>query len=140
MLLESVKLIIGLFLAIKGADVLISSSIGLGRKFKVSDFFIGLVIVGFGTSIPELLVSVDAVLNNSANLSVGNILGSNIANILLVFCALGFVNNIKIKDVAPFDMLFHLSMHVIFYLVFNFSTFGKKFGVLFIILFLFYIY
>ena len=140
MLLESVKLIIGLFLAIKGADVLISSSIGLGRKFKVSDFFIGLVIVGFGTSIPELLVSVDAVLNNSANLSVGNILGSNIANILLVFCALGFVNNIKIKDVAPFDMLFHLSMHVIFYLVFNFSTFGKKFGVLFIILFLFYIF
>jgi cation:H+ antiporter len=140
MLLETVKLIIGLFLAIKGADVLISSSIGLGRKFKVSDFFIGLVIVGFGTSIPELLVSVDAVLNNSANLSVGNILGSNIANILLVFSALGFVNNIKIKDVAPFDMLFHLSMHVIFYLVFNFSTFGKKFGVLFIILFLFYIF
>ena len=41
--LETVKLIIGLFLAIKGADVLISSSIGLGRKFKVSDFFIGLV-------------------------------------------------------------------------------------------------
>ena len=85
MLLETVKLIIGLFLAIKGADVLISSSIGLGRKFKVSDFFIGLVIVGFGTSVPELLVSVDAVLNNSANLSVGNILGSNIANVLLVF-------------------------------------------------------
>ena len=140
MLLETVKLIIGLFLAIKGADILISSSIGLGRRFKVSDFFIGLVIVGFGTSIPELLVSVDAVLNNSANLSVGNILGSNIANILLVFCALGFVNNIKIKDVAPFDMLFHLSMHIIFYLVFNFSTFGKKFGVLFIILFLFYIF
>ena len=140
MLLETVKLIIGLFLAIKGADILISSSIGLGRRFKVSDFFIGLVIVGFGTSIPELLVSIDAVLNNSANLSVGNILGSNIANILLVFCALGFVNNIKIKGVAPFDMLFHLSMHIIFYLVFNFSTFGKKFGVLFIILFLFYIF
>ena len=139
MLLETVKLIIGLFLAIKGADILISSSIGLGRKFKVSDFFIGLVIVGFGTSVPELLVSVDAVLNNSANLSVGNILGSNIANILLVFSALGFVNNIKIKNVAPFDMFFHLSMHVIFFLVFNFSTFGKKFGVLFIILFLFYI-
>ena len=138
--LETVKLIIGLFLAIKGADVLISSSIGLGRKFKVSDFFTGLLIVGFGTSVPELLVSVDAVLNNSANLSVGNILGSNIANILLVFCAVGFVNNVKIKDVAPFDMLFHLSMHVIFYLVFNFSTFGKKFGVLFIILFLFYIF
>ena len=94
----------------------------------------------FFDAMSQETISVDAVLNNSANLSVGNILGSNIANILLVFCALGFVNNIKIKGVAPFDMLFHLSMHVIFYLVFNFSTFGKKFGILFIILFLFYIF
>ena len=139
MLLEILKLISGLFLAIKGADILISSSVGLGRKLKVSDFFIGLVIIGFGTSIPELLVSVDAVLNNSANLSVGNILGSNIANILLVFSALGFVNNIKIRGVAPFDIFFHLSIHVIFFLIFNFSTFGKKFGILFILFFLFYI-
>ena len=139
MLLEIVKLISGLFLAIKGADILISSSVGLGRKFKVSDFFVGLVLIGFGTSIPELLVSIDAVLNNSANLSVGNILGSNIANVLLVFSTLGFVNNIKMKDLASFDIFFHLSMHVIFFLIFNFSTFDKKFGILFILFFLFYI-
>ena len=140
MILETLKLITGIFLAIKGADTLISCSVGLGRKIKISDFFVGLVIIGFGTSIPELLVSVDAVLNNSANLSVGNILGSNIANILLVFSALGFVNKVKIKDVASFDMFFHLGMHLIFYLIFNFSTFGKKFGILFIIFFLFYIF
>ena len=97
MLPETLKLILGLFLAIKGADVLISSSVGLGRKLQVSDFFIGLVIIGFGTSIPELLVSIDAVLNNSADLSVGNIIGSNVANILLVFSALGFVNKININ-------------------------------------------
>lgn len=139
MLLETLKLITGLFLAIKGADILISCSVGLGRRLKVSDFLVGLVIVGFGTSIPELLVSVDAVLSNYANLSVGNILGSNIANILLVFSALGFVNKIKIKSVASFDIFFHLSMHVIFYLIFNFSTFDKKFGILFIVFFLFYI-
>ena len=106
MFLETLKLILGLFLAIKGADILISSSVGLGRKFKVSDFFVGLVIVGFGTSIPELLVSIEAVLSNSANLSVGNILGSNIANILLVFSTLGFINKIKIKGVASFDIFF----------------------------------
>ena len=139
MLLEILKLILGLFLAIKGADILISSSVGLGLKLKVSDFFVGLVIVGFGTSIPELLVSIEAVLSNSANLSVGNILGSNIANILLVFSTLGFVNNIKIKSIASFDIFFHLSMHVIFFLIFNFSTFGKKFGMLFIVFFLIYI-
>ena len=139
MLLEILKLILGLFLAIKGADILISSSVGLGRKLKISDFFVGLVIIGFGTSIPELLVSIEAVLNNSANLSVGNILGSNIANILLVFSTLGFVNSIKIKGVASFDIFFHLSVHVIFFLIFNFSTFDKKFGILFILFFLFYI-
>ena len=139
MLPETLKLILGLFLAIKGADVLISSSVGLGRKLKVSDFFIGLVIIGFGTSIPELLVSIDAVLNNSADLSVGNIIGSNVANILLVFSALGFVNKINIKGVASFDIFFHLSVHVIFFLIFNFSTFDKKFGILFILFFLFYI-
>ena len=139
MFLEILILILGLFLAIKGADVLISSSVGLGRKLKVSDFFVGLVIIGFGTSIPELLVSIEAVLSNSANLSVGNILGSNIANILLVFSTLGFVNNIKIKSIGSFDIFFHLSMHIIFFLVFNFSTFGKKFGILFIVFFLIYI-
>ena len=139
MLPETLKLILGLFLAIKGADVLISSSVGLGRKLKVSDFFIGLVIIGFGTSIPELLVSIDAVLNNSADLSVGNIIGSNVANILLVFSALGFVNKINIKGVASFDIFFHLSVHVIFFLIFNFSTFDKKFGILFILFFFVYI-
>ena len=128
--LEILKLILGLFLAIKGADILISSSVGLGRKLKVSDFFVGLVIIGFGTSIPELLVSVEAVLSNSADLSVGNILGSNIANILLVFSTIGFINNIKIKSIGSFDIFFHLSMHIVFFLIFNFSTFGKKFGIL----------
>ena len=137
--LEILKLILGLFLAIKGADILISSSVGLGRKLKVSDFFVGLVIIGFGTSIPELLVSIKAVLSNSANLSVGNILGSNIANVLLVFSTLGFINNIKIKSLASFDIFFHLSMHIIFFLIFNFLIFDKKFGVLFIIFFLIYI-
>ena len=132
MLLEILKLILGLFLAIKGADILISSSVGLGLKLKVSDFFVGLIIIGFGTSIPELLVSIEAVLSNSANLSVGNILGSNIANVLLVFSTLGFINKIKIKSLASFDIFFHLSMHIIFFLIFNFSTFGKKFGILFI--------
>jgi len=137
--LEIFKLILGLFLAIKCADVLISSSVGLGRKLKVSDFFVGLVIIGFGTSIPELLVSIEAVLNNSSDLSVGNILGSNIANILLVFSTLGFINNIKIKSVSSYDIFFHLNMHIIFFLIFNFSTFGKKFGILFILCFLIYI-
>ncbi len=139
MYIEIITLLVGLFFAIKGADVLVASSVSIGKKLSVSDFFIGLVIIGFGTSISELLVSVDAVLNNSANLSVGNILGSNIANILLVFSTVGFIKKIQINRISLFDILFHTAVHIVFFLIFNFSKFEKNFGALFILLFLFYI-
>ena len=51
MLIEIFKLVLGLYFAIKGADILVTSAVSLGRKFKVSEFFIGLVLIGFGTSI-----------------------------------------------------------------------------------------
>ena len=138
--LEIFKLLSGLYLAIKGADILVSSSVSLGRKFKISEFFIGLIIVGFGTSISELLVSIEAVLNNSADLSVGNIIGSNIANILLVISVVGFIKKITINNIALIDILFHFGIHLVFYLIFNFSKFDNEYGILFISLFLVYIY
>ena len=139
MLIEIFKLVLGLYFAIKGADILVTSAVSLGRKFKVSEFFIGLVLIGFGTSISELLVSIDAVLSNSSDLSVGNILGSNIANLLLIFSVVGFINNIKIKSISAFDISFHLIIHIIFFIIFNFYTFNKVFGFLFIVIFIFYI-
>ena len=77
-------LCIGLYLVIKGADVLLTSAISIGKKIGVSDFFVGLIIIGFGTSLSELLVSIKAVLENSPNLSVGNVIGSNISNVVPV--------------------------------------------------------
>ena len=139
MLIEIFKLVLGLYFAIKGADILVTSAVSLGRKFKVSEFFIGLVLIGFGTSISELLVSIDAVLNNSSDLSVGNILGSNIANLLLIFSVVGFIYNIKIKSISAFDISFLLIIHIIFFIIFNFYTFNKVFGSLFIVIFIFYI-
>ena len=56
MYIEIITLLVGLFFAIKGADVLVASSVSIGKKLSVSEFFIGLVIIGFGTSISELLV------------------------------------------------------------------------------------
>ena len=55
-------LLMGLFLVIKGADILISSAVAIGKRYGVSDFFIGLIVIGFGTSLPELLVSFDAII------------------------------------------------------------------------------
>ena len=81
MLLSITSLIFGLLLVIKGADILISASVAIGKKLKVSEFFIGLIVVGFGTSLCELVVSIDAVIKGSPDISVGNVIGSNIANI-----------------------------------------------------------
>lgn len=138
MSLDFITLILGLYFAIKGADFLVSNSTAIGRKLKISEFFIGLVIVGFGTSISELLVSIEAVLSNSPDLSVGNILGSNIANILLVLSAIGFINLIKIPKISRFDIIFHLIIHLMFFLIFTFYKFNFLFGIIFLTSFIFY--
>ncbi len=75
---------IGLVALIVGGEILVRGSVGIARKIGVSDLFIGAVLVGFGTSAPELVASLSAVSSDSAGLAVGNVLGSNVANLLLV--------------------------------------------------------
>ena len=133
-------LIFGLFLLVKGADLLLSSSLAIGKKFKVSDFFIGLVIVGFGTSLPEFLVSIDSIIEESSDLSIGNILGSNISNILLVLGVVLIFSEITFKKISKFDVFFHLTCHLILFLVILFSNFNSIVGLFFIFLFLFYLW
>ena len=74
----------GLALLIKGADWLVEGASAIGRKARVSEMVIGLTIVSFGTSLPELLVTTLSSLEGKADLGVGNVLGSNIANVLLI--------------------------------------------------------
>ncbi len=76
--------IIGFLFLIKGADLLVSGASSIAMKFNISEMIIGLTIVSFGTSLPELLVNVTASLNGNAGIAIGNIFGSNIANILLI--------------------------------------------------------
>ncbi len=76
--------VVGLVFLIKGADLLVDGASSVGRKFKLSPLIIGLTIVSFGTSLPELLVNIMASFSGSAGLAIGNVFGSNIANILLI--------------------------------------------------------
>lgn len=76
--------VVGFVLLIKGADWLVDGASSIAKKYRVSDIVIGLTIVSFGTSMPELIVNILASLNGSADLAVGNVFGSNIANILLI--------------------------------------------------------
>ena len=68
-----------------GGDYLVKGSSGLARKLNISPMIIGIVIIGFGTSVPEIFVASNAVINNSSDIALGSVVGSNIANILLVF-------------------------------------------------------
>ena len=77
-------IIIGFILLVIGGEFLVRSSVGLSFKLKLSKLIIGMTVVSFATSAPELLVSLQAALNGAADLALGNVIGSNIANIALV--------------------------------------------------------
>jgi len=79
------SIILGIILLYFGGDFLVRGSNGLARKLKISPMIIGIVIIGFGTSVPEIFVTTSAVTNNSPDIAIGSVVGSNIANILLVF-------------------------------------------------------
>ena len=77
-------LILGLVILIFGGDLLVRSAVSFAEKFGVSSFLIGVTVVSFGTSVPELMVSIQAAMDQAADIAIGNVLGSNIANIALV--------------------------------------------------------
>lgn len=90
MALSVTYLILGLVVLIKGADLLVNGAASIARRLRISDLVIGLTVVAFGTSTPELFVNLLASFKGTTDIAVGNILGSNIANILLILgvCAL----------------------------------------------------
>lgn len=82
--LSIVLLAVGFVLLIKGADWLVDGASSIATRFKVSKTLIGLTIVAFGTSAPELAVSISSLVNNSSDMLLGNVIGSNIINVLLL--------------------------------------------------------
>ena len=79
-----ILIILGFILLIKGADILVDSSSNIAKKFHIPEIIIGLTIVSMGTSLPELIVSAKAATSGFSDMSVGNVLGSNICNLFLI--------------------------------------------------------
>ncbi|MGX5848783.1 calcium/sodium antiporter [Mesorhizobium sp. PL10] len=92
------SIIAGLVLLILGGELLVRGSVGVASSFGVSPLLIGLTLVGFGTSAPELVTSVQAALAGSAGIAVGNIVGSNIANSLLILGITAVVTPVAVKS------------------------------------------
>ena len=90
-------LIVGFVILIKGADWLISGSSSIAANFKVSKLLIGLTVIAFGTSAPELAVSVSSLINGSTDMLLGNVIGSNILNVLLLIGVGALIHPIRVK-------------------------------------------
>lgn len=84
MILDIILLVVGFILLIKGADLFVDGASAIADNFKVPKIFIGLTIVAFGTSAPELAVSIKSIISNNYDIVLGNVVGSNILNILLI--------------------------------------------------------
>lgn len=91
MLWVSLSVLVGFVLVIKGADLLVDGARDLARRLSVSDLMIGLTVVAFGTSLPEFAVNVFSSIKGSSGIAIGNIVGSNIANILLILGISGII-------------------------------------------------
>jgi cation:H+ antiporter len=125
-------LFIGLVLLIFGAEIIIRGSVSLGKKLKVSLFAIGVVIVAGGTSLPELASSINAVITNHADLAVGAVIGSNIANLILVMAATSFlipISNINQNQINQAWINIGLAIILIFMSYFI-LPFNYLFGIL----------
>ena len=122
MLIDFLILITGLSLLVLGAEYFVSNTAKLGAKLKLNDMFLGITIVALGTSIPEVFVSISSILNDSPELAVGNSIGSNIANIGLIFGVSCFFLSKSILDINLRDIfLLILSVLISGYVIFDFS-------------------
>ena len=98
MFLYIMLLIVGFIILIKGADIFVDGSSSIAGNFKISKMLIGLTIVAFGTSAPEFAVSVQSLLSENGDIVLGNVIGSNILNILLIVGASSMVHALSVKN------------------------------------------
>lgn len=145
--MEYIILIVSLAGIVFGADFLVAGAVSIARKFKVSDFVIGAAIVGVGTSMPELVVSFIGALNGNADVAIGNVVGSNIFNVLgiLGLTAVLFPVAVDRKNMR-FEIPLCIGVSVLLtLLVFNFfngapATIGRFDGVILLLLFAFFMW
>jgi cation:H+ antiporter len=118
MLISGLLLIVGLVLLSKGADWLVNGASAIAMRLGVSPLFIGLTIVAFGTSLPEFFVNVISAVRGSTGVAMGNVVGSNLANILLILGLMAVINPPKLghstvwKEI-PFSLLGTLALFVL---------------------------
>lgn len=124
-------ILLGFLLLFKGGDYLVDGAVAIARRAKLSSMVIGLTIVGFGTSSPELLVSIQAALAGSPGISIGNVVGSNIADIALILGATAILAVCPAtKKTLRIDMPFMIVASVVFIIVAMTGTISRIAGLI----------
>jgi len=114
MLLQILLLVVGFTMLVKGSDWFVEGSSGIAQKFGIPQLVIGLTIVAMGTSAPEAAVSIAAALKGSADITIGNIIGSNILNILIILGISSAIVSIAVaKSTIKFEIPFMLLMSIL---------------------------
>lgn len=99
-MLNGLLLLLGVALLTAGGEALIRGSLAVAKRLGISPLLSGLLIVGFGTSAPELVVSIDAALNGRPDIAVGNVVGSNIGNVLLILGICALITPLAVRPLA----------------------------------------
>ena len=149
MIINIILLVLGFVILIKGADLFVDGASGIAENFKVSKMLIGLTIVAFGTSAPEFAVSVKSIISGNGDIVLGNVIGSNILNILLIlgvsalFHSLTVKNN-TVKKELPITMLITILFGVLLSdNIFDkniINSFTRSDGVIVLLFFLVFVY
>ncbi|WP_300391921.1 calcium/sodium antiporter [Henriciella sp.] len=130
----------GLLLLFAGGEMLVRGSVGVARRLGMSELLIGLTLVGFGTSMPEMVTSLQALSDDAVGLSVGNVIGSNVANVLLVIGAACLISPIITHPRAlARDGLFMVAATVLFAVVLWFDMFTRLVGLGFVAILIVYL-
>lgn len=149
MLINIILLILGFIILIKGADLFVDGTSSIANHLGISKILIGLTIVAFGTSAPEFAVSIKSIISNNGDIVLGNVIGSNILNILLILGLSAMIHSLTVKNNTvkkelPITMLITtlfavlLSDHLFDKTINN--TFTRSDGLIILLFFLVFIY
>lgn len=120
-------LLLGLVLIIFGADILTTGASSLARRFRVSELVVGLTIIAIGTSAPELVISALSAASGNGDMAIGNVIGSNVFNILVILGVTSLITNVRLsKNNIKKDVVFVMISSVVMVL---FSLFNSIFGI-----------
>jgi len=137
-----VLIFLGFFLLVIGGEFIVRASVALSLRFNISKFVIGMTVVSFATSLPELIVSINAALNNSPSIAINNVVGSNIANIGLVLALIALLSNISVNEKSfrrDWSWMFFLSIMLWLFIITNNELNGFE-GFLLIALLVIFVY